>query len=92
MIEKPTKKYPSAGTPAHESSGYPGITNRVQTHTNAKQFICRKSLVRTGGNALKGYDRDTMADLLRVTVPQGCMPSQTIEVTTPDSSERFAYT
>jgi len=45
----------------------------------------KNNLVRSAGNALVEYDPDTMSDLVRVTVPEGCWCGQVIQVNAPST-------
>jgi hypothetical protein len=72
------------GKPADVCEGFPAVTQRAQFEMNVKRkFYSGKALVQSGGNALMEYNEKTMANLVRVTVPEGCWESQIIQVTVP---------
>ena len=72
------------GEPADVCEGFPAVTQRAQFEMNVKRkFYSGKALVKSGGNALMEYNEKTMANLVRVTVPEGCWESQIIQVTLP---------
>lgn len=71
----------SSTIPASKDLGYPGSKRPGNPTSIWSNLDCNKNiLVRTGGNALMEYDPHTMSNLVRVTVPEGCWPSQMIQV------------
>lgn len=88
--KSPTRAFDTGGQ-ADMSEGFPGVTKRAQAEMNFKRsFYNGTSLIQSSGNALMEYNEKEMADMVRVTVPEGCMQNQIIQVTHPDSHDRFA--
>ncbi len=66
--------------PASKALGYPASKRSSVRSVNCHETKKPIQLVQSAGNALMEYDTESMSDLLRVTVPEGCWSGQVINV------------